>query len=141
MSESVASLTRPAWLPPTATGVRAVPCGRWFDAVVVDAFDAVCAIGLIQHRAGPAIEDQTKDTVTWLVPVRTADVWKLPGVDVLGAGREIQVPPARWKTTRRWLIEPPVAGDCLTSPELLYATLTEVLGTRRRSSRGPRHGA
>ncbi|MEO3755010.1 hypothetical protein [Streptomyces sp. B6B3] len=109
-----------------------MPCGRWWDAVQLAAFDAVLVINLMQHRSGPAIEDQNEDTVTWLVPVRTTDGWRIPSVTVLGRGQQIHVPPPRWATSRRWLIEPPVVGDCLTSPELLRTALATVLGSPRR---------
>ena len=129
---------RPPWLP--TDSIRTVPCARWFDAVTVDAFDAVIAIGRMQHRSGPVIEDQVEDAVTWLVPVGTADAWDLPSIQVLGKGHEIRVPPPGWHGVIRWLMEPPAVGDCLTRPGLLHTTLTAVLGDRRRWSREARRG-
>ncbi|MEO3749493.1 hypothetical protein [Streptomyces sp. B6B3] len=116
-----ATPSRPDWLP--TNGVRAVPCARWFDAVCVDAFDAVPAIRRMGHRSGPAIEDQAEDLVTWLVPVGAADGWRLAGVRVLGRGQEIRVPPPGWRGAIQWLVEPPAVGDCLTSPLLLHDAL------------------
>ncbi len=121
-----AAPSRPDWLP--TNGVRSVPCARWFDAVLVGAFDAVLAIGRMRHRSGPVIEDQVEDAVTWLVPVGTADAWRLSGVRVLGRGHEIRVPSPGWHGVIRWLVEPPAVGDCLTRPELLHDTLREARG-------------
>ncbi|MEO3751939.1 hypothetical protein [Streptomyces sp. B6B3] len=131
---------RPEWLPLPASGVTRLPTGRWFDAVVVDAFDGVLAIGRIQHRSGPVVEDQVADAVTWLVPVGTASAWRLAGVRVVGRGHEIHVPSPGWHGVVQWLIEPPAVGDCLTGPELLHDALTRVLGERRRWDAEGRRG-
>jgi hypothetical protein len=117
-----------------------VPTGRWFDAVVVDAFDGVLVIGRIRHRSGPVVEDQVADVVTWLVPVGTARAWRLAGVRVLGRGDEIRLPPPGWRGAIQWLVEPPAVGDCLTGAELLHTTLTRVLGERRRWNAEGRRG-
>ncbi|MEO3749210.1 hypothetical protein [Streptomyces sp. B6B3] len=125
MSEPAAHPARPAWLPLPAAGVCAVPCGRYFDAVLVDAFDAVRALARIRHRSGPVIEDQIADAVTWFVPVGAADAWQLAGVRVLRRGHEVRVPPPGWQGAIRWLMEPPAVGDCLTRPALLHIALGE----------------
>ncbi len=78
------------------------------------------------HRSGPVIEDQIEDVVTWLVPVDAAHAWRLAGVTVLGAGRELRVPPPHWSGAIRWLLEPPAVGDCLTRPEFLHTSLITV---------------
>ncbi len=121
MSEPAAPPARPEWLPDARSGVRTAPCGRWFDAVL--------AIGRMQHRSGPVIEDQVQDAVTWLVPVGTADAWDLPGVQVLGHGHEIRVPPPGWRGAIQWLMEPPAVGDCLTRGRQLAGASCVVCGS------------
>jgi hypothetical protein len=122
-----------AWLPPDEEGVRARPCGRWFDAVRVARFDGVLAISRLQERSGPVIEDQGAGVLCWLVPVAAADGWELPGVEVLGMGCSLAVPPARWTQgpAVRWLIAPGVGGDCLTNPSSLRDALARAADARR----------
>ncbi|MEO3751022.1 hypothetical protein [Streptomyces sp. B6B3] len=89
--------------------MRSAPCGRWFDAVVVDAFDAVLAIGRIQHRSGPVIEDQVEDAVSWLVPIDTADAWGLRGIRILGGRRSGSRRRAGAERSSGWSNHPPWA--------------------------------
>ncbi|MDT0347644.1 hypothetical protein [Streptomyces litchfieldiae] len=112
-----------AWLPSEEQGVRSVPCGRWFHAVRVVAADGRRAADRLGPRSGPVIEDQAAGTACWLVAPRAADTWRLAGVRVLGAGREIAVPPASWTAgpSTRWLVPP--RGDCLTAPGPLHDVL------------------
>jgi hypothetical protein len=123
----------PVWLPPDERGVLGVPAGRWWDAVRVSSFDGVRAIGRLQARSGPVIEDQADGVLYWLVAPGSAERWNLPGVDVLGAGRTLRIPPAEWTQGRgpavRWLIPP--HGDCLTDPDRLRDALAAVTGASR----------
>ncbi len=91
----------------------------------VGAFDGIRAVGRLRDRSGPVVEDQAAGVVTWLVVPGAADGWGLPGVTVLGAGRTLAVPPASWTggPAVRWLVPPPVVGDCLTEPDGLRGVL------------------
>jgi hypothetical protein len=102
-----------------------VPCARWFDAVRIGVVHGIRAVGRLRDRSGPVVEDQAAGLVTWLVAPGAADGWALPGVTVLGAGGTLAVPPASWTDgpALRWLVPPPVVGDCLTEPDALRVVL------------------
>jgi hypothetical protein len=121
-------VNRPVWVPPEVVGVRTVPAGRWFDAVVVPRDVGRLALDDLDARSGAVVEDQARDTHTWLVPPQGAARWRpLRGVTVLGAGHVVAVPPASWTRGRpvRWLRTP--AGRYLTRPVWLFDALARAL--------------
>lgn len=125
----------PDWLP--TRGAELVPCGRWWDAVQLPTFTAVRLIGQLADASGPVVQDQQRDTVTWLLPAGTPRTDYGPEVTVLDLGHAIRIPPAAWRggpydgaPAVRWLIPP--AGDCLTDPAVLYGALDVVLAGVRR---------
>ena len=122
----------PEWIPPDGHDVRRLPAGRWFDAVEVDGLTAVHVLGRLGPRSGPAVEDQARDVVRWLVPPRAATHWNLPGARILGQGDTVVIPPADWTWNPRlgappvrWLYSP--TSTCLTCPRTLHQALAATL--------------
>ncbi|WP_062210382.1 hypothetical protein [Streptomyces sp. NBRC 109706] len=116
----------PAWVPSAGQGVRVLPCGRWFDAVRASGAEGARAIARLGERTGPVIHLPTERAMFWLVPVGSADGWRLPGIVVLGADESLSVPPPSRTEgpAARWLIPP--RRFCLTDPVALHEVLTVV---------------
>jgi hypothetical protein len=136
MSEPAAAPDLPELLPPPDEGGRPVLCGRWWDAVTVDAFDGVRALAHLGDECGPFIEDRAAATMTWLVAPDCAAGWELRGVRVRGLGHWLTLPPTMWEGSPRWRRVPPEQQGWLTRPTALHAALGAVLPAGREAQRG-----
>ncbi|SOD63156.1 hypothetical protein SAMN06297387_10998 [Streptomyces zhaozhouensis] len=123
----------PTWLPTAEQGPRPLPCGRWFDAVGAGGAEAARAIARLGERTGPVIHHPAEHTMFWLVQVGAADLWRLPGVTVLGAGERLTVPPPSRTEGPcvRWLIPP--HRRCLTDAAALHHVLKVVTASGHRT--------
>ncbi|CAL9402311.1 hypothetical protein SUDANB171_01481 [Streptomyces sp. enrichment culture] len=121
--------SEPSWIPSPGSGARAVPCGRWFDAVQVPRTTAAVLLTLVPSRG--VVEDQTNDTMAWFIPVSARAV-PVGGVRVLGIGDLVHVPPADRGPLRGgvWRWAAPPCGDCVSDPAPLCASLAALEGCR-----------
>jgi hypothetical protein len=104
--------------------------GHCWDAVQVPQVESIQAIAAIgPARVGPVVDDQERELHWWLVAPGRAKGWGLPGVQVLGYGARLQVPPADAPLTAilRWA-SPPTAP--LTDPPVLHQALAEICARR-----------
>jgi hypothetical protein len=127
----MAVFAEPDWMPPRSVGARIVPCGRWWDAVVVPREDGERVLRLLDGRSGALIADDARSTLTWLVAPGETHRWGRVGrVTLLGTGRTLEIPPAAWRRgyALRWALPP--AGDCLTDAGALLDALIAVLKAR-----------
>ncbi len=135
MPEPAAPPAHPEWLPSPEEGGVPTPCGRWWDAVRVDAFDGVRAIAHLGDDSGPLVEDTAAHTMTWLVHTGTTAGWQLRGVPLLRQGQWLTIPPTTWQGSLRWQRAPAGSRGWLTRPTLLHEALQQVAprrqGTRR----------
>lgn len=126
---------RPAWMPPENT-ISVVAAGRWWDAVVVPQQRGLDALEVIDqttgHAPGPVVWDQNAagPRLYFLVPLGTAESWRVEGTQALGAGCYVGLP--GWTTLEPpglfWLCPPdPDKPDQLVDAEALRSAL-EVLG-------------
>ncbi|WP_326597706.1 hypothetical protein [Streptomyces sp. NBC_01803] len=94
--------------------------------------DGVRAITWLDGRSGPVVEDQAQGTMCWLVERGTTGTWRLPGVQLLGSGSVMPIPPPTWikGPATRWRIPP--RGSCLTHPGRLYEALVVATTERPR---------
>lgn len=132
LEEDVGALAVP-WIPTAELGVRTVPAGRWWDAVEVHSFAAVCVLGELTGRCGPVVEDEPRRLAWWLAPVGAASAWDLPEARVLGHGHYLTIPPAEWRWRLweggppiRWLV-PPLSERHLADPAVLRPALTRAI--------------
>jgi hypothetical protein len=116
----------PCWLPPAACGPRTLPCGRWFDAVLVRQEDGPVLLDALADQEGAVFADHTRDVHVWLVAPGTVGRWgRVARVRLLSSGRLLDVPAV---TSTRW-VRPPY-GDCLTDGDVLLRALIELLKSR-----------
>ncbi|TDC67777.1 hypothetical protein [Streptomyces hainanensis] len=127
--------TLPDWIPSERHGARTLPAGRWWDAVVVDSFTAIYVLGRLIGRSGPVVEDQGRQLALWLLPPGAAANWDLPGVQVLGHGHYVTIPPAEWcwgpwwedaRRPIRWLV-PLLGEDHRADPAALHLALARTV--------------
>ncbi|MDT0308275.1 hypothetical protein RM780_15080 [Streptomyces sp. DSM 44917] len=112
-------------LPPDGAAPLRVACGAHFDVVRVHIRDGERALTRLGERGGPAVEDRAARRVWWPVKPGAADWWRVPGVELLGAGRAVDVPPRRTPegAKLRWAVDPAAGpGDAWA----LHVTLAEV---------------
>jgi hypothetical protein len=111
--------------------VRSLPCGRWFDAVLVPAEDGPALLEALADHPGAVVEDQPRSLYVWFVAPGTVGRWgRFSQVRLLSRGHLLDVPPAAWTACRavRW-VRPPY-GDCLTDGDALLDALIVRLKSR-----------
>jgi hypothetical protein len=119
-------------MPPAKIGTRRLPCGRWFDAVLVPREDGPFVLNELNDRSGPVVDNDPLGVFVWLVPPGTVRRWgRVARVTLLCEGRQtVDVPPASWTrgVAVRW-VRPPY-GDCLTDGDVLLRALIGMLKSR-----------
>jgi hypothetical protein len=109
-----------------------LPCGRWFDAVLVPREDGPFVLNTLNGRSGPVVDNDPLGVFVWLVRPGTLRQWgRVARVTLLTEQRQtIDVPPASWTrdVAVRW-VRPPV-GDCLTDGDALLRAVIESLKAR-----------
>jgi hypothetical protein len=109
-----------------------MPCGRWFDAVLVPREDGPFVLNELNDRSGAVIDNGPLDVFVWLVRPGAVRRWgRVARVTLLSERwQTIDVPPASWTAWQalRW-VRPP-AGDCLTGADTLLHGLIGMLKAR-----------
>ncbi|MBP5870630.1 hypothetical protein QBB33_36345 [Streptomyces scabiei] len=129
----------PRWLCSYSRDVRTVPAGRWWSAVRVPAALGALVLELLGGETGAVIEDGYGGILYWLVPPGAAVGWKPPGVQVLGRGSHVAVPPPGRTSGPGLYWRVPLSHDSYwTNAERLRAALAEAVATASRNGRSPR---
>ncbi|MFJ7046555.1 hypothetical protein CTU88_26565 [Streptomyces sp. JV178] len=85
----------PRWMCSYSPEVRTVPAGRWWNAVRVPVALGAPALTALGDATGAVIKDGFGGIMYWLVPPGDGADWRMAGVQVLGAGCHVAVPPLR----------------------------------------------
>ncbi|MFE7761653.1 hypothetical protein [Streptomyces sp. NPDC057438] len=129
----------PRWLCSYSRDVRTVPAGRWWSAVRVPAALGVLALESLGDETGAVIEDGYGGIMYWLVPPGDAAGRQLPGVQVLGRGSHVAVPPPRRTSGPGLYWRVPLSHDSYwTNAERLRTALAEAAATAPGDDRTPR---
>jgi hypothetical protein len=83
----------PRWMPSHCPEVSVLPAGVWWDAVRVSLAVGTPALDTLGEESGAVIRDGYGGILYWLVPPGDAAGWQLEGVQVLGRGSHVAVPP------------------------------------------------
>lgn len=117
-SPSAASGEEPVW----EDGLARIPLGSHFDVVRCLRGPGAQALTTLRGRGnetGPVLLCTPRQAVEFLVPVGTADTWRVSGTTVAGRGRTLTCPlPGRTTRGRTWLVLPDGSGT-LTDPQVL----------------------
>ncbi|WP_202918131.1 hypothetical protein [Streptomyces cavernae] len=121
----------PRWMRALGPDVRALPAGRWWDAVRVPLDVGTAVLQRLGEQSGAVIADGYGGILYWLVPPRSAGTWELPGAQILGPGCHVAVPPThRISGPGLYWLVPPTRERNWTSPERLEAALRASLTVR-----------
>ena len=122
----------PRWMRSDGTEAQLLPAGRWWDAVRVPLDLGVHALRHLGDETGAVITDGYGRIMYWLIRPGAAADWRLPGVQVLGAGCHVVVP-VPYLTTGpgpHWRV-PPARGRECTSASALHTALRTSLSHDR----------
>jgi hypothetical protein len=110
----------PRWMRQDGAQARLLPAGRWWDAVRVPLGLGSHAMRHLGDETGAVITDGYGRILYWLIRPGTAADWRLPEVQVLGAGCHVVVPPAHRTTGPgpHWRVPPARDHECTSAPAL-----------------------
>ena len=118
----------PRWMRGDGTEAQLLPAGRWWDAVRVPLDLGSQAMRRLGDETGSVITDGYGRLLYWLVRPGSAADWQLPGVQVLGAGCHVAVPPPHRTTGPgpHWRVPPSRGRECTSAPAL-HSALRDAL--------------
>ncbi|WP_338895474.1 hypothetical protein WBG99_06935 [Streptomyces sp. TG1A-60] len=115
----------PRWMCAYSPEVRTVLAGRWWNAVRVPVVLGAPALKSLADESGAVIKDGYGGILYWLIPPGAATDWRLTGVQVLGPGSHVAVPPLRRTSGPGLFWRVPLSREHYwTDPERLRTALT-----------------